>query len=142
MTGEDGLEDDALAERLFRAALAIRDRAHAPYSRFSVGAALVTGTGVIHAGCNVENASYPEGWCAETSAIAHMIGAGETSIHALLVVGPGPGIISPCGGCRQRIAEFASGDTIVYCATVNGIAARHTMRDLLPHAFDLTETGP
>lgn len=126
---------------LFEAAQAVRQRAHAPYSDYFVGAALRTEAGTIHAGCNVENASFPEGWCAETSAIASMIAASlgehDRRIAAICVVGePIDGkLTTPCGGCRQRIAEFAHPNTEIHVANPNGIGRTFRLGDLLPAAF-------
>ena len=97
---------DPLAD-LFAAAKAAQARSYAPYSKFRVGAALITPDGAIYSGGNVENASYPEGWCAETSAIAAMAAAGARRIAEICVVGDGAALCTPCGGCRQRIREFA-----------------------------------
>jgi cytidine deaminase len=128
---------------LFEAARSVRERAHAPYSRFRVGAALRTETGTVHAGANVENASYPEGWCAETSAIASMITAGnapadrriaEVVVTADKIDG---NLTTPCGGCRQRLAEFSTPDTIVHVTDPQGDSKTYRMRDLLPAAFAL-----
>lgn len=90
------------------------NRAHAPYSRFRVGAALRGANGKLYAGCNVENAAYPEGWCAETSAIAAMVADGETRIVEALVMGSGAGLVTPCGGCRQRLREFSGDDLPIH----------------------------
>lgn len=128
---------------LYARAKAVRDRAHAPYSRFHVGAALRTEAGTVHAGANVENASYPEGWCAETSAIAQMIAVGDSDagrrIVAVSVVADriGGRLTTPCGGCRQRLAEFAGPDTPVDVIDPSGEGRTFTMRELLPAAFDM-----
>jgi len=122
---------------LFDAAKAVRERAHAPYSNFRVGAALRSSAGIVYAGCNVENASYPEGWCAETSAIAQLIAAGDRQIEEVVVVAGGDRLCTPCGGCRQRLAEFAGPETIIHAADLNGILKSFKMRDLLPEAFVL-----
>mgnify|MGYP001822711516 CR=1 FL=1 len=127
------------AENLFQAALEIRARAHAPYSEFQVGVALRTETGTIHTGCNVENVSYPEGACAETGAISAMVAAGGGRIVELCVVADSDRPITPCGGCRQRIAEFGSPETIVYCADLGGIRKTWSLGDLLPAAFAMDE---
>ena len=108
-------------------------RAHAPYSKFHVGAALRAEDGSIHGGCNVENAAYPQGTCAEAGAIAAMVAAGGKRILECLVVGPGPEVITPCGGCRQKLAEFAQPDTPVYL----GRSTTTTIGELLPLAFEL-----
>ena len=123
--------------QLFEAARAAMRNAHVPYSRFPVGAALRTDSGRIFAGCNVENASYPEGWCAETSAIAHMVVAGERRIAEVAVVAEKMPRITPCGGCRQRLKEFASPETRVHLCDANGIVDTVTLGDLLPKAFAL-----
>lgn len=131
---------------LFEAARNVRERAYAPYSLLAVGAALRSADGTVHAGCNVEVASYPEGWCAETSAIAHMVAAapaGTARIAAITVVAePIAGrLVTPCGGCRQRIAEFAGPDASVTFADPSGSRSETwRLADLLPAAFFLDET--
>ncbi len=133
---------------LIEAAGAVRERAHAPYSRFPVGAAIRTEAGTVHTGCNVENASYPEGWCGETSAIANMIGAAASPagrrIAALAVVASriDGNLTTPCGGCRQRIAEFAGPDTPIHVADPEGKGRTYRLGDLLPAAFALDEKAP
>ncbi|RMF32951.1 MAG: cytidine deaminase [Alphaproteobacteria bacterium] len=118
---------------LVEAAKAVREHAHAPYSGFRVGAALRTPSG-IYTGCNVENAAYPEGSCAETGAIAAMCAAGEREIEAVAVYAEGSQPIAPCGGCRQRLAEFAEPDTVVLLAGPDGVVTT-TLGALLPGAF-------
>ena len=125
---------DPLAE-LFAAAKAARTKAYAPYSRFSVGAAIRTPSGAIYSGGNVENAAYPEGWCAETSAIAAMAQAGERRIAEICVVGDGEALCTPCGGCRQRIREFADDSTLVHVAGPEGVRATFRLAALLPDSF-------
>ncbi|MCH2094528.1 MAG: cytidine deaminase [Rhodobacteraceae bacterium] len=120
---------------LLRAATAVRENAHAPYSNFKVGAALVTPSGTIHVGCNVENVAYPEGTCAEAGAIAAMVAAGETEIAEICVIADSPMPVTPCGGCRQKIAEFAGPDVKVTMATTAGVQRVTTVADLLPGAF-------
>ena len=123
-------------ERLIAAALAARQKAYAPYSGFLVGAALVDENGVIHAGQNIENAAYPNGICAETSAIAMMIHHGGGKIIQIAVAGgEGDLLCTPCGGCRQRIREFASAKTPVLICDSQGLKARFTLEQLLPHSF-------
>ena len=122
-------------QSLFDAAHTARTRAYAPYSRFSVGAALRDADGRIHAGCNVENAAYPVGTCAEAGAIAAMIAAGGRAIHEMLVIGPGPGLVTPCGACRQRIREFATSEAVIHVADDDGVRARFTLGALLPDSF-------
>jgi cytidine deaminase len=125
------------AADLFEAARAAMARAYVPYSRFPVGAAIRSDSGVVYVGCNVENASFPEGWCAETSAIAQMIGAGERRVAELAVVAEKMARITPCGGCRQRLREFSVAETLVHLCDADGIVQTVRLGDLLPLAFDL-----
>lgn len=120
---------------LFEAARKAQGAAYAPYSRFRVGAALRDGEGRVHAGANVENASYPVGICAEAGAIAAMVAAGGRAIAEILVLGEGPEPCTPCGACRQRIREFARGATPVHAAGPDGLRQSFTLAELLPHAF-------
>ena len=124
-----------MADGLREAALAVREQAHAPYSAFKVGAALRTTSGAVFAGCNVENVAYPQGTCAEAGAIAAMVAAGEREIAAVYVVAGSPMPVPPCGGCRQKLAEFAGPDVEVVMATVNGVEERMSMGALLPGMF-------
>ena len=121
--------------RLFDAARAAQARAYAPYSRFHVGAAILDEAGHVHAGCNVENAAYPAGTCAEAGAISAMALAGGRRIMAILVVGDGELPVSPCGACRQRIREFATPDTPVHIAGPEGVRMTMTIAELLPVSF-------
>jgi cytidine deaminase len=121
---------------LERAAVEVRRRAHAPYSGYQVGAALQTASGAVFAGCNVENASYGLSICAERSAILQMVAAGEEGPVALLVVTPGPELGTPCGACRQTLAEFAADLPIRLMVDGHGTPARNTsLEALLPEAF-------
>ena len=122
-------------DALFEAARAAQARAYAPYSGFKVGAAVQGGSGAVYAGCNVENASYPVGTCAEQAAIAAMVAAGERRIAAILVLGDGRTLVTPCGACRQRIREFASPDAPIHVAGPDGLRSSFTLDDLLPCAF-------
>ncbi len=126
---------DSSVLALFDAARAAQRQAYAPYSRFPVGAALRTPSGAIFAGCNVENAAYPQGACAEAGAIGAMALAGERRIAEILVVGDGEGLCAPCGGCRQRIREFASPQTPIHIAGPEGLRITLSLADLLPHSF-------
>jgi cytidine deaminase len=121
---------------LLDAATKVRENAHAPYSRFKVGAALRSTEGHVHVGCNVENVAYPEGTCAEAGAIAAMVAAGDKRIAEILVIADSPAPVSPCGGCRQKIAEFADGDVSVTMCTTDGKSLMTTVAALLPGAFD------
>lgn len=120
---------------LFAAAEIVRARAHAPYSRFHVGAAILADDGKIYAGANVENAAYPIGNCAEASAIAAMIAGGGKRIVRMYVTGPGSAPVTPCGGCRQRIREFADQGVVVISHGVEGAPLSQTVAQLLPHSF-------
>lgn len=120
---------------LFEAAEAARARAYAPYSGFFVGAAILADDGKIYAGCNVENAAYPIGNCAEPSAIAAMRAGGGTRIERVYVTGPGTLPVTPCGGCRQRIREFAAPETPIVCHGIDGEPLYTTLDELLPHSF-------
>ena len=120
---------------LFAAAKAAQANAYAPYSRFHVGAALRTPSGEVYSGGNVENAAYPEGFCAETSAISAMVTAGERRIAEICVVADGAALCTPCGGCRQRIREFADAATIVHIAGPEGLRATFRFSALLPESF-------
>jgi cytidine deaminase len=122
-------------EALLAAARAVREQAHAPYSRFKVGAALLDEQGRVHRGCNVENAAYPQGLCAEAAAVAAMVAAGGRRIAAAVVVGEGPQLVTPCGGCRQKLREFADADTPIVVADMQQVRARFTLGELLPHSF-------
>jgi len=126
---------------LRQAAIAVRANAHAPYSGFKVGAALRGASGTIYLGCNVENVAYPEGTCAEAGAIAAMVAAGETSFTQAYVVAGSPLPVTPCGGCRQKLAEFGAGDVRVTMATVDGAEQVMTIAELLPGAFDPSFLG-
>jgi cytidine deaminase len=114
----------------------VRENAHAPYSKFKVGAALRAVSGQVYVGCNVENVAYPEGTCAEAGAIAAMIAAGDTQIAEVAVIADSPKPVTPCGGCRQKIAEFAAGDVIVTMATTDGVSIQSSVAELLPGSFD------
>lgn len=112
-----------------------RLRAHAPYSKFLVGAALMDEQGRVHAGANIENAAYPQGMCAEAAALAHLVVAGGTRVVAAVVVGDGVEPVTPCGGCRQKLREFGLPDMPVVVADAHAVRARHTLGELLPHSF-------
>ena len=134
MVDENPVTDAALVA----AAIDAMTRAYAHYSHFAVGAALLDENGQIHCGANVENAAYPNGICAETSAIAMMVNAGASRIERIAVAGGAGGddsLCTPCGGCRQRIREFAAPDTNIIIASPDGEQQRFTLAALLPHSF-------
>ena len=120
---------------LLAAATKVRENAYAPYSRFKVGAAIRAASGIIYSGCNVENVAYPEGTCAEAGAIAAMVAAGDTVIAEVLVIADCPSPVPPCGGCRQKLAEFAAPDVRVTLCTTDGGTKVMTVADLLPGSF-------
>ncbi len=124
-----------MVDDLLEVARAAREKAHAPYSNFKVGAAVRAESGQVYGGCNVENAAYPEGICAEASAIAAMVLAGESKIAEVLVVGVSDEPVTPCGGCRQKIREFASPDVRVHIASPEGVKMTMTLDALLPQSF-------
>ena len=128
-----------MAANLHRLAISAMAKAHAPYSEFPVGAALLTTDGRTYSGCNIENVSYPEGWCAETTAIAHMVMDGGGEIAEIAVVAKRQASVTPCGGCRQRLKEFGAPKTKVHLCDMNGIVETVTLGELLPKAFGIGE---
>ncbi len=127
--------DQTLPSALLEAATRVRLNAHAPYSRFKVGAAIRAEDGQIYAGCNVENVAYPQGTCAEAGAIAAMVAAGAKEAREVLVIADSPEPIPPCGGCRQKLAEFAADDATIHMTTLTGQRKSLAMQALLPGAF-------
>ena len=122
-------------QRLFAAAKASMERAYAPYSKFQVGAAILADNGQVYSGCNVENAAYPVGTCAEAGAIAAMVCGGAQQIREIVVVGRGDQLCTPCGGCRQRIREFAAPETRIHVCGPEGLRRTFTCDELLPDSF-------
>ena len=116
-------------------AVEARKKAYAPYSKFHVGAALLTEDNSIVVGCNVENAAYPQSQCAEASAIGSLISQGYSSIREVVVIGSGNLLCSPCGGCRQRLCEFASLDVLIHMCNSKGHIKTSTLAELLPNSF-------
>jgi cytidine deaminase len=127
--------NDAQTLALLQAAKAARLNAYAPYSNFLVGAAVLDERGRVHAGCNVENTAFPQGVCAEAAALSAMVLAGGRRAAALLVLGEGPTWVTPCGGCRQKLREFAAADTPVLVADGQGVQRWFALEQLLPHSF-------
>jgi cytidine deaminase len=124
-----------VGEDMIALARSVMARAYAPYSNFRVGAVLRGANGKLYAGCNVENAAYPQGTCAEVAAIAVMVADGERRIVEALVMGEGEALIAPCGGCRQHLSEFAAADVPVHLCDPTGVRRTVTMGELLPLAF-------
>lgn len=124
-----------MSHDLFEAARAAMAFAHAPYSKFPVGAAIRAEDGKIYTGANIENLSFPQGWCAEPTAISHMIMAGNKKIVEMAVIAEKLPLCPPCGGCRQKIAEFATAKTPIYLCDETGVKKTMTMDELLPHSF-------
>lgn len=127
--------DADLEPELFAAACSAQANAHVPYSEFRVGAAIRSATGRVFVGANVENAAYPEGICAEAAAIGAMATAGDRGIDTIVVVCDGDALSTPCGGCRQKIREFATATTRILVAGPEGVRAAYSMSDLLPDSF-------
>ena len=120
---------------LIVAAKDVRDNAYAPYSGFKVGAALRVAGGQVFTGCNVENVASPEGTCAEAGAIAAMVAAGHTEFEEIAVIADSPVPVTPCGGCRQKLLEFAAPGATITMASIAGEAEVRPVEDLLPGAF-------
>ncbi len=129
-------------EAMLQAARAARLRAYAPYSKFLVGAAVLDEMGRIHSGCNVENAAYPQGMCAEAGALSAMVLAGGTQVQAVMVVGTGASWTTPCGGCRQKLREFCAPDTPIGTANDEQAGPSYTMEQLLPESFGPKHLNP
>ena len=124
-----------MSEFLIDAAIAAMDKAYAPYSGFCVGAAIVDETGAVHTGANIENAAYPQGCCAEASAISALVMSGGQQIQKIAVAGRGEVLCTPCGGCRQKIREFGSAQTEILICDETGLRQSFTLDELLPHSF-------
>lgn len=122
-------------DKMLEMARKAMEQAYAPYSRFKVGAVIRSDSGRLYAGCNVENASYPVGSCAEQGAISAMILGGDTKIADIVVMGDGENLVSPCGACRQRIREFSTPETRVLICDRNGVRKTMTLAELLPVSF-------
>ena len=130
-----------LLDSLFTVARAAQANAYAPYSHFKVGAAVRTTQGALYRGCNVENAAYPVGLCAEAVAIAAMVCDGGERIAEILVVGDGESLVTPCGACRQRINEFSFSGSRVHIAGPEGVRRTFTPDELLPDSFGRRHLG-
>jgi cytidine deaminase len=130
-----------MANDLYLAAKQAMSLCHAPYSHFPVGAAIRADDGKVYSGANIENLAFPEGWCAETTAISHMIMGGAKKIVEIAVIAEKLALCPPCGGCRQRIREFADSNTRIYLCDETGVGKTMTMNELLPHSFDTDVIG-
>lgn len=128
-----------MKEKLIEAAKKAREHAYAPYSHFSVGAAVLGGSQTVYLGCNIENASFGLTNCAERTAIYKAVSEGEKTITALAVIADTEGAVFPCGACRQVISEFCTADTIIYLANLQGAIEEWTMEKLLPGAFKASD---
>jgi len=129
-------------ERMLGLARRALENAHAPYSRFRVGACVRAGSGRLYAGCNVENSAYPVGQCAEATAIGAMVAAGDRQIVEAVVLTEGAELCSPCGRCRQQLAEFARPDAPIHLCGPEGVRVTVTLGELLPLAFGPETLGP
>lgn len=136
----DQVAADDIIDALVGAALAVRANAYAPYSGYAVGAALLADDGTVYRGCNVENASYPAGICAERTALVNAVSAGRRAFIAIAVAVDGPQPASPCGICRQMLSEFAPQLRIIM-ATTDGQRIASDLAALLPSAFGQTDLG-
>ena len=124
-----------MSHDLFEAAKAAMAHAHAPYSKFAVGAAIRTADGKVFSGCNIEVASYPEGWCAETTALGQYVMGGRGTISEIAVIAERMPRVTPCGGCRQRLAEFAGPDAKLHLCDQGGVVETVRLGDMLPYGF-------
>jgi cytidine deaminase len=130
-----------MSHELFEAARQAMTKAYAPYSKFPVGVALRADDGKVYLGANIENLSFPQGWCAEPTAIGAMVMGGARKIVELAVIAEKLPLCTPCGGCRQKISEFASADTQIYLCDEVGVQKTVTMAELLPYAFETDVIG-
>jgi cytidine deaminase len=135
------MSSEPSSHQLFEAARDAMGKAHAPYSKFPVGVAILSDDGQVYLGANIENLSFPQGWCAEPTAIGAMIMGGGKKIVELAVIAEKLPLCTPCGGCRQKISEFASADTRVYLCDDLGVQKTVTMAELLPYAFETDVIG-
>jgi cytidine deaminase len=131
----------APGEEMLALARVVMNRAYAPYSKFRVGAVLRGANGKLYAGCNVENAAYPQGICAEVAAVAVMVADGERRIVEAVVMSEGDILVAPCGGCRQHLSEFADATTPVHLCDLASVRRTVTMGELLPLAFGAGNLG-
>lgn len=128
-----------MKEKMLQKAISARNNAYAPYSKFYVGASILTENQNIFSSCNVENVSYPCGTCAEAGAIATMISNGDKKIVEILITSTGKDLVYPCGACLQRISEFSNPETLIHLADSNKICKTYKLKDLIPYQFNATE---
>lgn len=130
------ITDNELTQ-LITAAKEVREQSYSPYSGYAVGAALLAADGRIYTGCNVENAAYPLGFCAEANAIGNMVAAGARAIDHVVIAGPNADICAPCGGCRQQLREFVGEDDmpITICDVEGAVILKTSLHAMLPHSF-------
>ena len=125
-----------IKKKLIQEAILAYNNAYAPYSKFSVGSAILDENNNVHIGCNVENAAYPSGSCAEEQAIGNMVVHGGRIITQIVVVGKSDFLVTPCGACRQRIREFCNKDTLIHiCHITEGLQKTFKLEELLTHSF-------
>ena len=122
-------------KRLIELSYEMMLNAYAPYSNFSVGAAILSENDKLFGGCNVENAAYPEGTCAEAGAISAMIAGGCKTIKEIYIVSKSENIVSPCGGCRQKIREFSSDQPQIFLCNIKWDYKLFSLNELLPFSF-------
>jgi cytidine deaminase len=125
----------AATDTLFTAARDAMARCYAPYSKFPVGAAILADDGKVYKGANIENIAFPQGWCAECTAIGAMVMGGAKKIVEIGVIAEKLAYCPPCGGCRQKIAEFADPTTLIHLYDSAGAVKTVTMSELLPFSF-------
>ena len=135
-------EMDDTTRALFDAAIRVQEHAHAPYSNYHVGCSVLASSGQIYVGANIENAAYPQGLCAEATALAVMASHGERQAQVVLTVCDSEGLATSCGGCRQKIREFATSETVIHACSRNGLWATYTMNGLLPDSFGPEHLSP
>ena len=126
----------AVTDMLFAAARDAMARCYAPYSKFPVGAAILAEDGQVYKGANIENLAFPQGWCAECTAIGAMVMGGARKIVEIAVIAEKMALCPPCGGCRQKIAEFADRNTRIYLCDETGVGKTMSMDELLPFSFE------
>ncbi|MDO6966197.1 cytidine deaminase [Rhizobium alvei] len=131
----------AVTDMLFDAARTAMEKSYSPYSKFPVGAAILADDGKVYLGANIENLSFPQGWCAEPTAIGAMIMGGGRKIVEMAVIAEKLALCPPCGGCRQKISEFADKTTLIHLCDEVGVKKTMTMDELLPFSFETEVLG-